>query len=212
MVNIHSHKPSESNNTTVVNVLMNSQVDDHNLPCFSAGIHPWYLTNLEEQKTKLQNFNVKKNCLAIGECGLDKVCASNLKLQHEIFTYQCTLARQFNKPMIIHSVKAHFDTLAVLKANGIKKAIFHGFNNRYTILEKIIQEGYSVSFGEALLNERSQAAALLKLVPVDKFFLETDDSTEPIEKIYAKAAEICGIEKTNLVAQQEINFKNFTEQ
>lgn len=212
MVNIHSHKPSENSNTTVVNVLMNAQVDERNLTCFSAGIHPWYLNNLEEQKNKLQNFIVNKNCMAIGECGLDKVCSSDLKLQHEIFNYQCALARHFNKPMIIHSVKAHFDTLAVLKANGIKKAIFHGFNSRYTILEKILQEGYSVSFGEALLNQRSQASALIKLVPAHMFFLETDDAIEPIEKIYECAAEICGIEKTSLVEQQETNFKNFIQQ
>lgn len=209
MVDIHTHNRDQSGFTKVINYNMNSDNTINFGSYFSAGIHPWYLEDIELQKNKLNIVLNEKNCIAIGECGLDKVCNTDLNLQRAVFIDQCKLAGELKKPMIIHCVKAHFETIEILKENKIPKAIFHGFNNRYTILEKILQEGYWVSFGEALLNERSQANALLKMVPKEKFLLETDDSTYSIEEIYKTASKILETTTETLIQQQELNFNNF---
>jgi TatD DNase family protein len=209
MIDIHSHNYTNSGYTKVVNYSMNNKNEINLSLYFSAGIHPWYLNDLHAQQEKLDAISRQKNCLAIGECGIDKVCQTNLDLQKSVFTQQCKLAGELGKPMIIHCVKAHFETIKILKEYNIKKALFHGFNNRYTILEKILQEGYWVSFGEAILNEKSQASALLKMVPNKKFLLETDDSSFTIDKIYDSASKLLEIETDSLIEQQKINYTNF---
>lgn len=211
MIDIHTHNTVQSKYTKVVNYSMINSINNDSKDYFSAGIHPWHLDEIELQKNKLLEIVNNKNCIAIGECGLDKACNSNLDLQKSAFNFQCSLANQLNKPLIIHCVKAHFDVLKILEDYGIKKVIFHGFNNKYTILEKIIEKNYAVSFGEALLSEKSQAHALIGLIPKESFFLETDDSDESIETIYQKVASILGIDLDELIKQQNINFKNFIQ-
>jgi len=176
---------------------------------FTAGIHPWHLSALPEKKDGIQLLAAHPNCIAVGECGIDKLCVNNLETQKTIFEFQCELAAGLNKPMVIHAVKAHFDCISLLKNHGIKKAVFHGFNSRYTILEKILQDGYMVSFGAAILQEKSQAAALIKLVPPSRFFLETDDSGQSIYTIYHKAGEIFSLDQKELTAQLHKNFNTF---
>jgi TatD DNase family protein len=52
---------------------------DATIPVYSIGIHPWFIveerlaSDLDIVETKLQ----ETNCLAVGECGLDKHCNSD---------------------------------------------------------------------------------------------------------------------------------------
>lgn len=181
---------------------------DENIPAgfFSAGIHPWYISNLKAQENQLQKIVLLHNCLAIGETGLDKDCSTLAVQQQQAFGFQCQLGISTGKPLILHAVKSHFDMIQVLKDTGVKKAVFHGYNNRYTILEKILENGFFVSMGAALLQERSQARALVTQVPATQLFLETDDSDIPIEKIYAAAAEQRQVNLAELQAQLVFNF------
>lgn len=207
-IDIHAHYCKQNTSICVRNFIIGK--DDWNPDhYFTAGIHPWNIHDTEEQLKILQHLISHPKNLAIGECGIDKNQGASLSIQQKIFEQQCELAAKFQKPIVIHAVKSHFECIAILKKYSLQKVVFHGFNNRYTILDKILQEGYSVSLGAAVLNEKSQAHALAKLVPIDQLYLETDDYEGEIEDIYSTIAKEKGISINDLSEQISINFKQF---
>jgi TatD DNase family protein len=70
-----------------------------------------------------------ENCFALGECGLDKITASDFELQKVVFKKQIQLSEKHQKPLIIHCVKAHQELIEIKKELKPKQVwIFHGFN------------------------------------------------------------------------------------
>ena len=57
--------------------------------CFSAGIHPDAVADdFEEKLNWLRDISAHKNCVAIGECGLDGLIDVDEKLQEKAFQAQ----------------------------------------------------------------------------------------------------------------------------
>ena len=206
LFDIHSHTTSgfDQKHTSIYNCIVGrDRVPDK---FFSAGIHPWYIHNIEKQYELLLSLVSSTNCLAIGECGIDKICNTPLLIQEKAFRLQCEIAKQLQKPIIIHAVKSHFDCMKIINEYQLKKVIFHGFNNRYTILEKISANNFYFSFGNALFNNRSHANALIPKISLSQLFFETDESNINIEMIYSKAAELCNKNYNELVKIVELNY------
>lgn len=172
------------------------------------GIHPWHIKTetISDQLTELKVHSLKSNVIAIGECGLDRLCETPYKLQQDIFKQQIIWANEIAKPLIIHSVRTHDDILQTLKENkNIMPVIFHGFNKNKTIAQKIIKSGYYLSFGKDIINNNLES--VVTSVPLDKIFLETDDSDLPIEYIYNEFSRIRNIPLTQLILQIQKNLK-----
>jgi TatD DNase family protein len=184
-INIHSH--GESRPGTLVDVLKNFE----NIPAegfFSAGMHPWYLNDFtEEEFERLKSACLKENVLAVGECGLDKMCETDMALQQTWFAEQIKLANEINKPLVIHCVRAYEEVMHALKDVRVP-VIFHGYNKNENVAHKLLEHGYSLSFGKHLWSEHT--AEVFKHCPKERFFLETDDSTHSIEEVYERAAMI----------------------
>ncbi len=116
---------------------------------------------------------------AIGETGLDywyKWVRSNKEeraKQQQYFEAHLDIAREFDLPIVIHSRGAWRDCLAMTKAAGIKKALFHWYSGPVDKLAEIIEAGYYVSTSLALgSNYESQEA--MKVAPLDRILIETD--------------------------------------
>ena len=84
-------------------------------------------------------------------------------------------------------------------------AIFHGFNNRWSIAKQVLDAGHWLSFGTALQQPGLQE--VFQQVPINQTFLETDDATTSIEAIYAAAAGITNMPIDALSLQLQQNFK-----
>ncbi len=164
---IHNHKITEVNqSSTIVNRLS----DFDSIPdtgYYSVGLHPWYLN----EQTADKEFEIaigaalKKNVLAIGECGLDKVCKTDWKLQKKWFEAHISLAIQWGKPMIVHCVKAFWEVRIELKKNWMEEpVIFHGFNRGTVLANELISAGYYLSFGKHLMLEHSAEVFFLTSV------------------------------------------------
>ena len=146
----------------------------------------------------------KKNVLAIGECGLDRICNTDFKLQEKVFVEQILWANEIAKPLIIHCVKAHHETLLLLKEfNRTSPVIFHGFNNKLETANKILEHGHYLSFGKQLLNPAIEN--IFSKISLEKIFLETDDSEVAIDDIYKQAAKIKNISTERLSLQIKNN-------
>ncbi len=206
-INTHTHAQIYDANLELVNLSMeNPEKPNH----YTYGLHPWnidketYVTQLRELEIKIN----EKRCLALGECGLDKLSKVDFNLQLEVFEAQIKIANQIKKPLIIHCVKAFNELINCLNlSDNQMPVIIHGFNNNENIARVMVDQGYYFSFGKALLNYESNAAKALKNVGRKNFFLETDDADLSIKYVYKKASEILGIEEEFLKIQLQDNFE-----
>ena len=113
-INLHTHKFS---NLSDVIEIVNQYPWEFNasIPNYSIGIHPWYIdenrleSDLEIIKEKLQ----LNECLALGECGLDKRIEIPLDLQISVFKKQLETVKQTNKPVVLHCVVAYDEVIAI---------------------------------------------------------------------------------------------------
>jgi len=202
--NLHTHKSSDTENVLeIVNQYPNEFDDTVNY--YSIGIHPWYI-NVDSLEADLSIIEAKlqePNCLALGECGLDKRIETSLEIQTQIFEKQLFLAKKYKKPVILHCVSAYQEVIEIKKRMNIEvPMIIHGFSKNSQVAQSLVENGFYLSFGKYLLRN-PELASVFEKVPNDKFFLETDTIEETIFEVYAKASEIKNI---NIEIQVEENF------
>jgi TatD DNase family protein len=204
-INIHTHQPPAGNEWVVQNRY------DHfeatlNGGNYSIGLHPWYITadSWLLQMEDLLQYSSNKNILAIGECGLDKVCATDFTLQQNVFAQQISIANTINKPLIIHCVKAFEEVQQLLQQHKVQvPVIFHGFNKSKTLALQLADKGYYLSFGKALQLPAMQH--VLASLPQQQIFIETDAADIGIENMYTLAAKALQIDTNTLSLQIKKN-------
>lgn len=203
-IDIHTHSPSKKGEW----VIQNLYKDFDRLPVsfFSAGLHPWFIKEAtwEQELHALKAISPGTKMLALGECGLDRICDTDYELQKTVFTAQVQFANQINKPLILHCVRAHEDVLHLLeKERNQVPVIFHGFNKGLVLAQKIISKNHYLSFGQAI--ERPHMQEIFSSLPLQNIFLETDDADISIEHIYKTAAAACAISEEELSLQLQQN-------
>ncbi|WP_413511968.1 TatD family hydrolase [Myroides odoratus] len=203
--NIHTHQPHREADTLAI-LNQNIEKVDFTIPHFSLGIHPWYIESslIQEQLSWLEANINHPNCLALGECGLDKKIEIPLPLQEEVLVEQLLLAEKNKKAVILHVVSAYQEIIALKKRLNITVPLLvHGFNKHQQVAESLWKNGFYLSFGSALLRNK-KVQDTFSSVPKDFVFLETDnDTTSSIADVYAKAAEL----HPNIEQVVESNFK-----
>ncbi|MGO4905125.1 TatD family hydrolase [Flavobacterium sp. W20_MBD1_R3] len=207
--NLHTHKyTNEPNILELVNQY--PQEFDSGIPYYSIGIHPWFI--VEEQvdadlaiiERKLQ----EPNCLAVGECGLDKRIEIPMELQQMVFEKQLLLAQQYQKPIVLHCVAAFQELIAIKKKMNISvPMLIHGFSKNIQVAKQLVDNGFYISFGKYLLLNK-ELGAVFKSVPNNRFFLETDTIEEGIAVVYELAAKYKGVSVKEI---QELVNSNFNE-
>jgi len=205
--NLHTHKFS-NNPTTLELVNQYPWEFDAAIPNYSIGIHPWY-SNENRLESDLKIIEEKlqlKECLALGECGLDKRIEIPMAVQIVVFEKQIALAEKYQKPLVLHLVAA-FDELIAIK-NRLQISvpiIIHGFSKNQQVAKQLIDNGFYLSFGKYLLRN-PELESVFQSIPNDKFFLETDTIEETLEEVYTLAAKYKNIPIDDL---KEIINSNF---
>ena len=204
--NIHSHRPPASEAITIENLYRDFEqmkAGRH----YSIGLHPWHLQDHKAQMDLLATLAVTDAVKAIGECGLDKLAAAPMPLQEEVLVAHIQLANKLGKPLVIHCVQAHNEIVHLFKQNKPKvPVVFHGYNKRHTVAELLIDQGFYLSFGAAILNRDSPAAQVLSVIPAHKILLETDDAEVDITDIYSAAATLRNTDVESFILQVSNNF------
>ncbi|WP_396170783.1 TatD family hydrolase [Flavobacterium sp.] len=206
--NLHTHQYT---NQREVLELVNQypQEFDDSIPFYSIGIHPLYI-NENRLESDFQIVNGKlalPECLALGECGLDKRSEIPFELQQRVFERQLALAEKFNKPVVIHCVAAFQELIEIKKRLKISvPMIVHGYSKKIELAKQLIDNGFYVSFGKNLLRN-PELESVFQSISNDRFLLETDMVEEGIRAVYALAAKYKGLELSEL---QEIVSKNYT--
>ena len=168
----------------------------------TVGIHPWHaaVADLAEVERLAPSVD------AIGEIGLDFACDVPREAQERLFRAQLALAERLEKPVVLHCVRAFEEVVRVLSEYRLRAVIFHGFIGSTEQAQRAVTQGYYLSFGERTLRSPKTIAAL-RSTPLSRLFVETDESTTPIEEIYAHIANLRGITTAELIATTEENFK-----
>lgn len=208
-INLHTHK--FSNLSDVIEVVNQYPWEfDASVPNYSIGIHPWYIgenrleNDLELIKQKLQ----LDECLALGECGLDKRIEIPLDLQISVFKKQLEIVKQTSKPIILHCVAAYDEVIAIKNEMKIENPmIIHGFSKNEQVAQTLLKNGFYLSFGKYLLRN-PDLEKVFTFAPENQILLETDTIEESIYQVYEKAAAIKGISVEDMKA---IVFTNFSK-
>ncbi|MFA6580309.1 MAG: TatD family hydrolase [Paludibacter sp.] len=198
LVDIHTHKQTESDNPSIRNLTFSEaenffSTDRKGL--FSVGIHPWFINEYSKETIEnLIKWVKDERFFAIGECGLDKNVEIPLDQQILVFKEQIQLSERVCKPLIIHCVGC-FNELFDLKKelNPVQTWIIHGFRGKPELAKQALKAGCALSFGEHYNSES------VWVTPLDKLFAETDESSITIVEIYNQLATIklCNIDELN---------------
>ena len=205
--NLHTHK--YSNNPNILELVNQYPWEFYAaIPNYSIGIHPWHIqeNRLESDLKIIEEKLQLKECLALGECGLDKRIEIPMELQIEVFEKQIQLAEKYQKPLVLHLVAAFDELIAIKKRMKITvPIIIHGFSKNQQVAKQLIDNGFYLSFGKYLLLN-PELESVFQSIPNDKFFLETDAIEETLDEVYKLAAKY---KNTNLPDLKEIINSNF---
>ncbi len=199
LVDIHTHSAhSKDHSLAVRNLTFNEAEDffksDKQAFC-SVGIHPWHVdSSSEDMLSKLEEWSKDNRLIAVGECGLDKNSSAGFENQTSIFEAQIIISEKSNKPLIIHCV-GYFNELLELKKkwNPSQLWIIHGFRGKPELAAQVLKSGCALSYGEHFNAES------VSLTPIEKLFIETDESKLVISEIYQNIAtqKACKIKDLN---------------
>ena len=143
----------------------------------TCGAHPLNQEDTIETEQLLALSN-NDRVIAIGETGLDYHYAPETKaLQLDSFKKHIYVAKQLNKPLIIHTRAAQQDTLELLRSEGAAEVggILHCFTETWDMAEQAIELGFYISFsGIVTFKNATALREVAALVPDDKLLIETD--------------------------------------
>ncbi len=161
----------------------------------AVGIHPHHVQGIQDLRFTIQDLRKlaqHPKVVAIGEVGLDYHVYTNSKyqtlnikndeklknLQKQLMGMQVQLAKELNKPMILHSREAGNEVLDVIehfsKIDGkLPQGVFHCFEGNKKYLQQILARGFYVGF-TGNITYAADRARVAQEVPLNRLLLETD--------------------------------------
>lgn len=149
---------------------------------FAVGIHPYDLEGFDE--VIFHEYVKHPKCVAIGECGLDYFRLEGDEAQQEaiktsqdkVFRAQIRLAKQYQKPLIVHIRDASRDAKAILIEEAAKEVggVLHCFNADEELLS-LSNHGFYYGIGGVLTFKNAKKLVnVLPKIPQEKLLIETD--------------------------------------
>ncbi len=168
----------------------------------SVGLHPWDADSWDEADANaLLTTLSAPDVLLVGEIGLDKACEVPLSVQKSLFLFQLEVAARCGKPVLLHIVRAMSELLAIKKIMpNIPAWIIHGFRGGEKEAIQYLSKGFYLSFGQYHQQEA------VKICPIDRLFLETDEFGN-IHEVYKLVAAERKMRLSELESSMEENFK-----
>lgn len=213
-IDIHNHDSLSREGVFTIDTLMAHEGVEPVLKegiVYTVGVHPWFLT--ESNQIQLLDYVLKnagdKNVAAIGEAGYDKLKGPPVDLQRKIFEEQVKISEEYGKPLVIHCVRSWDELLASHKK--LKPAmpwLVHGFRGKKELARQLISREMYLSFWFDFIL-RPESAELLRSLPRERIFMETDGSGVSIKEVYRKVAADLGIGVDELKSLILGNFNAF---
>jgi len=150
-------------------------------PCIipTLGLHPWFIAEPPpDWLSVLKATLLERPNTAIGEIGLDHLRNSEQNAEEEkCFRQQIELAKELQRPFIIHCVRAWSSLLKILheQAPFERGFMIHAYSGSSEIIHELADLGAYFSFaGSATNPNSSRIRKAVKQVPSDRLLIETD--------------------------------------
>ncbi|GLT14878.1 TatD family hydrolase [Vibrio algivorus] len=158
---------------------------------YSLGLHPYFLEQHNEsslEKLDAALAQSSKQCVAVGECGLDfmldipLLTEQNVQKQYLLFDGQLQLAIKYGLPLIIHARKSHDKILQRLRNNPQQKGgVIHAFSGSYQQALEYVKLGFYIGVGGVITYQRAnKTRQAIAQLPLNSLVLETDAPDMPI--------------------------------
>jgi TatD DNase family protein len=118
--------------------------------------------------------------VAVGETGMDRHWnRTPLPMQTSFFRQHLALARQLNRPVIIHCREAEDDVLEVLRSEfaqyGPIRGVMHSFSGNSGFAQECLRLGLMISFAGTLTYKSAEALRVVAAeIPDNRLLIETD--------------------------------------
>src|SRR5664279_5533702 len=210
-IDIHVHNGQAAQGIFILESLM---AHEEKLPAdipgvaYTYGIHPWFLNEDNHDKHILSVEEIVRLpfIIAVGEAGFDRLRGPSAELQRRTFEEQVLISEEVKKPVIIHCVRGWDELLSVQKRLRPKMSwLVHGFRGNTVLANQLLSKGMYLSLWFEFVM-RPESAGLLRALPLDRIFLETDGADIDIKHIYDKVATDLSITVDQL---KKIIIRNF---
>ncbi len=177
------------------------------------GLHPWYVTDAPSNwQQSLKKYLLRFPTAWLGECGLDRLKAPTEAGQEEVFLSQVSLAKELNRPLSIHMLKAE-DWLSRFFKQMPDKFMLHSFGSSLEFMLKALANGAYISLSATILKRKNVGDIILN-IPLSRLLLESDapylSSSGDIALLAKEIARMREIEENTLLEQVYTNFKEFS--
>ena len=153
------------------------QCETHNGMFGAVGISPSECALLpREWEATIRDALSHPSVIAVGECGIDAVNRRYPPLTHQrpVFIRQLRLARDLNRPVVIHSRGAEHEAVELCVRNNVSRALFHCFTGSGDAAKAVIDAGYHISLSGIVTFKNSPLRTLVDRIPLERLCIETD--------------------------------------
>jgi TatD DNase family protein len=145
----------------------------------AVGIHPHDADSLNDNTmAELYSLAREARVVAVGEIGLDYYRdLSPRDVQKKAFRAQINLAREVNKPIIIHDRDAHQEVLDIVTQEkaGRNQGIMHCYSGSLPLAISFLKLGFYISFaGPLTYKNNRKTLEVAATIPMDRILVETD--------------------------------------
>jgi len=144
----------------------------------AVGIHPTdCAAATDDDFAMIAELAQHPKVVAIGEIGMDFYWKPfSQEIQQRAFVRQLHLARELNKPVIVHNREAGAAILQTLQDAGIIEfsGVFHCFSENAGYAQRVLALGGHISFTGNLTYKKSTLPEVAALIPLERILLETD--------------------------------------
>lgn len=145
----------------------------------ALGIYPTDALKMSDGEVDAELDFIRKNrnrINAIGEVGLDYLRTEKKEereRQREVFAKQIELAKELDKPLVVHSRRAEKEAVDMLISASAKKAVMHCCMADMKTIKRASDAGLYFSI-PALILRSSHFKKLVEVVPSSRLLTETD--------------------------------------
>ena len=150
----------------------------------TLGLHPIDAKDMTDAEVdKYLEFirSHKDGILGVGEIGLDYHWfpdEQDNKRFKMVFSRCLELAKEINKPVILHTRKAEQDCFDMAVSHGIRHAVFHCYAGGMELARRIIDSGFMISLATNMANSKN-TKKIAKSFPLESLLTETDSPFLP---------------------------------
>jgi len=195
---------------------------------FAVGVHPHQAHEFSDDPPRAvavvrEQLRSTPAARAVGEIGLDyHYDFSPRDVQQAVFRGQLRLARELDRPVVVHTREADEDTIAILReeGGGQVRGVLHCFTGNDALAAAGLDLGLYISLAGIITFPRAgDLRETVRRVPVDRLLTETDSPflapvpfrgkrNEPayVARVVETLADLHGIAPPEMAARTAANF------